>query len=43
MSTRKDSVVTASLLFAHEEEATLSHTFGSAWDDDVRAVRFAWL
>ncbi len=43
MSTRKDSVVTASLLFAPEAEATLLHTFGSAWDDDVRAVRFPWL
>lgn len=33
----------ASRRFAPEEEATLSRTFGSAWDDHVRAVRFPWL
>jgi protein-S-isoprenylcysteine O-methyltransferase Ste14 len=32
-----------SRIFAPEEEAALSKTFGHAWDDYCRTVRFPWL
>jgi len=32
-----------SRIFAPEEEATLSRTFGGAWRDYSRTVRFGWL
>jgi protein-S-isoprenylcysteine O-methyltransferase Ste14 len=33
----------ASRMFATEEEETLLHTFGPAWDEYREAVRIAWL